>query len=119
MSRSFEEADKLFHENIGLAKNFSYRHTRKGGRFNREFEEDMDQVSKLGLWKACLIWDPAKCALATSAFFYMKTELRESYYLRYGIYTKTLVRSTRGAYRRPVPVPQHISLSRFLYPDEA
>lgn len=61
-----EEADrinKLYEENLNLAYNLAKKYYKTG---YWEFDDSV-QIALMGLWKACLIWDPGKFKLSTLA----------------------------------------------------
>lgn len=62
-----EEADriiKLFNNNINLANKAAQKYYKTK---YWEFDEAI-QIARMGLWKACLIWDPNKYRLSTLAY---------------------------------------------------
>lgn len=62
-----EEAEriiKLFNDNINLANKIAQKYYKTK---YWEFDEAL-QIARLGLWKACLTWDPNKYRLSTLAY---------------------------------------------------
>lgn len=62
-----EEAERitqLFNENINLANRVAQKYYKTK---YWEFDEAI-QLARMGLWKACLIWDPDKYRLSTLAY---------------------------------------------------
>lgn len=62
-----EEAEvilKLFEDNINLANRVAQKYYKTK---YWEFDEAV-QIARMGLWKACLIWDPSKYRLSTLAY---------------------------------------------------
>ena len=54
----------LFNDNINLANKIAQKYYRTK---YWEFDEAL-QIARMGLWKACLIWDPNKYRLSTLAY---------------------------------------------------
>lgn len=66
-NKSKEEAEhiiELFNDNINLANRIAQKYYRTK---YWEFDEAL-QIARMGLWKACLIWDPNKYRLSTLAY---------------------------------------------------
>lgn len=66
LNKTPEEVDRittLYLENINLAHNVAKKYYKTG---YWEFD-DAVQIARMGLWKACLIWDPNKFKLSTLA----------------------------------------------------
>ena len=66
-NKSPEEAEriiKLFEDNINLANKLAQKYYKTK---YWEFDEAV-QIARMGLWKACLIWDPDKYRLSTLAY---------------------------------------------------
>lgn len=66
-NKSKEEAEQiieLFNDNINLANRIAQKYYRTK---YWEFDEAL-QIARMGLWKACLIWDPNKYRLSTLAY---------------------------------------------------
>lgn len=62
-----EEAEcitQLFNDNINLANRIAQKYYKTK---YWEFDEAL-QIARMGLWKACLIWDPDKYRLSTLAY---------------------------------------------------
>lgn len=62
-----EEAERikqLFNDNINLANRIAQKYYKTK---YWEFDEAI-QIARMGLWKACLIWDPEKYRLSTLAY---------------------------------------------------
>lgn len=62
-----EEAERitqLFNDNINLANRIAQKYYKTK---YWEFDEAL-QIARMGLWKACLIWDPDKYRLSTLAY---------------------------------------------------
>lgn len=62
-----EEAEriiKLFNENINIANRVAQKYYKTK---YWDFDEAL-QIARMGLWKACLIWDPNKYRLSTLAY---------------------------------------------------
>ena len=62
-----EEAERitnLFNDNINLANRVAQKYYKTK---YWEFDEAI-QIARMGLWKACLIWDPGKYRLSTLAY---------------------------------------------------
>ena len=62
-----EEAERitqLFNDNINLANRIAQKYYKTK---YWEFDEAV-QIARMGLWKACLIWDPNKYRLSTLAY---------------------------------------------------
>ena len=57
------EIEKLFKQNENLAYNIAKKYYKTG---YWEFDDSV-QIARMGLWKACLIWDPGKFKLSTLA----------------------------------------------------
>ena len=58
-----ERITQLYKENIDLAHSIAKKYYKTG---YWEFD-DAVQIARMGLWKACLIWDPGKFKLSTLA----------------------------------------------------
>lgn len=58
-----ERVTELFEKNIDLAHSIAKKYYKTG---YWEFD-DAVQIARMGLWKACLIWDPGKFKLSTLA----------------------------------------------------
>lgn len=66
-TKSPEEAERitaLFNDNINLANRVAQKYYKTK---YWEFDEAL-QIARMGLWKACLIWDPNKYRLSTLAY---------------------------------------------------
>ena len=66
-TKSPEEAARitaLFEDNLNLANKIAQKYYRTK---YWEFDEAL-QIARMGLWKACLIWDPNKYRLSTLAY---------------------------------------------------
>lgn len=66
-NKTKEEADKiieLFNKNINLANKVAQKYYKTK---YWDFDEAI-QIAQMGLWKACLIWDPEKYRLSTLAY---------------------------------------------------
>lgn len=66
-NKSPEEAEritKLFEDNLNLANKIASKYYKTK---YWEFDEAL-QIARMGLWKACLIWDPDKYRLSTLAY---------------------------------------------------
>ena len=59
-----ERITKLFNDNINLANRVAQKYYKTK---YWEFDEAV-QLARMGLWKACLIWDPDKYRLSTLAY---------------------------------------------------
>lgn len=62
-----EEAEriiKLFEDNINIANKIASKYYKTK---YWDFDESL-QIARMGLWKACLIWDPEKYRLSTLAY---------------------------------------------------
>lgn len=59
-----ERITKLFDDNINLANRVAQKYYKTK---YWEFDEAV-QIARMGLWKACLIWDPNKYRLSTLAY---------------------------------------------------
>ena len=59
-----ERITKLFNDNINLANRVAQKYYKTK---YWEFDEAI-QLARMGLWKACLIWDPDKYRLSTLAY---------------------------------------------------
>lgn len=59
-----ERIQQLFEENINLANRVASKYYKTK---YWEFDEAI-QIARMGLWKACLIWDPEKYRLSTLAY---------------------------------------------------
>lgn len=59
-----EEITKLFNDNINIANKVASKYYKTG---YWDFDEAL-QIAKMGLWKACLIWDPGKYRISTLAY---------------------------------------------------
>ena len=59
-----ERITKLFDDNINLANRVAQKYYKTK---YWEFDEAV-QIAQMGLWKACLIWDPNKYRLSTLAY---------------------------------------------------
>lgn len=62
-----EEAEKitqLFNDNINIANKIASKYYKTK---YWDFDEAL-QIAKMGLWKACLIWDPEKYRISTLAY---------------------------------------------------
>lgn len=71
------EAKALFLANIRLAYKCAQRWWRLLGPRKLE-REDLIQIALLGLWKACLHWDPAQGSLGTLAYWVIANEVRNA-----------------------------------------
>lgn len=63
-SEEAERITKLFDDNINLANRVAQKYYKTK---YWEFDEAV-QIARMGLWKACLIWDPNKYRLSTLAY---------------------------------------------------
>lgn len=66
-NKTAEEAERikqLFNDNINLANRVAKKYYKTK---YWEFDEAL-QIARMGLWKACLIWDPNKYRLSTLAY---------------------------------------------------
>lgn len=66
-NKTLEEAERitqLFNDNINLANRIAQKYYKTK---YWEFDEAV-QIARMGLWKACLIWDPDKYRLSTLAY---------------------------------------------------
>lgn len=71
-----EEAEKiikLFNENINMA----YKLASKYYKTNYWDYNEALQIAQMGLWKACLIWDPEKYRLSTLAYNIMNRDFMD------------------------------------------
>lgn len=59
-----ERINKLFNENINIANKIASKYYKTK---YWDYEEAL-QIARMGLWKACLIWDPNKYRLTTLAY---------------------------------------------------
>lgn len=59
-----ERITKTFHENENIAYKIASKYYKTG---YWDFDESI-QIARMGLWKACLIWDPNKFRLSTLAY---------------------------------------------------
>ena len=59
-----ERIKKLFNDNINLANRVAQKYYKTK---YWDFDEAL-QIARMGLWKACLIWDPNKYRLSTLAY---------------------------------------------------
>lgn len=59
-----ERITKLFEDNLNLANKVAQKYYKTK---YWEFDEAL-QIARMGLWKACLIWDPNKYRLSTLAY---------------------------------------------------
>lgn len=59
-----ERITKLFDENINIANRVAQKYYKTK---YWDFDEAL-QIARMGLWKACLIWDPNKYRLSTLAY---------------------------------------------------
>lgn len=59
-----ERITKLFNENENIAYKIASKYYKTG---YWDFDESI-QIARMGLWKACLIWDPNKFRLSTLAY---------------------------------------------------
>ena len=72
-NKSPEEAEriiKLFEDNINLANKLAQKYYKTK---YWEFDEAL-QIARMGLWKACLIWDPNQYKLSTLAYNIMNRD---------------------------------------------
>lgn len=72
-NKSSEEAEriiKLFEDNINLANKLAQKYYKTK---YWEFDEAL-QIARMGLWKACLIWDPNQYKLSTLAYNIMNRD---------------------------------------------
>lgn len=75
-NKSPEEAEritKLFNDNINLANRLASKYYKTQ---YWEFDEAV-QIARLGLWKACLIWDEGKYRLSTLAYNIMNRDFMD------------------------------------------
>ena len=71
-----EEAEKitaLFNENINMAYKLASKYYKTG---YWDYHEAL-QIAQMGLWKACLIWDPEKYRLSTLAYNIMNRDFMD------------------------------------------
>lgn len=59
-----ERITKLFEDNINIANKIASKYYKTK---YWDFDESI-QIARMGLWKACLIWDPEKYRLSTLAY---------------------------------------------------
>lgn len=59
-----EQIKKLFEDNINIANKIASKYYKTK---YWDFEEAL-QIARMGLWKACLIWDPNKYRISTLAY---------------------------------------------------
>lgn len=72
-NKSKEESEriiKLFEDNVNLANKLAQKYYKTK---YWEFDEAL-QIARMGLWKACLIWDPNKYKLSTLAYNIMNRD---------------------------------------------
>lgn len=71
-----EEAEtitNLFNENINMAYKVASKYYKTG---YWDYEEAL-QIAQMGLWKACLIWDPSQYRLSTLAYNIMNRDFMD------------------------------------------
>lgn len=68
-----EKITKLFNENINMA----YKLASKYYKTNYWDYNEALQIAQMGLWKACLIWDPEKYRLSTLAYNIMNRDFMD------------------------------------------
>lgn len=68
-----EQITKLFNEN----KNMAYKVASKYYKTNYWDYDEALQIAQMGLWKACLIWDPSKYRLSTLAYNIMNRDFMD------------------------------------------
>lgn len=71
-----EEAEKItaiFNENINMAYKLASKYYKTG---YWDYHEAL-QIAQMGLWKACLIWDPDKYRLSTLAYNIMNRDFMD------------------------------------------
>lgn len=68
-----EKITKLFNENINMA----YKLASKYYKTNYWDYNEALQIAQMGLWKACLIWDPDKYRLSTLAYNIMNRDFMD------------------------------------------
>lgn len=68
-----ERINKLFEDNINLANRLASKYYKTQ---YWEFDEAV-QIARLGLWKACLIWDEGKYRLSTLAYNIMNRDFMD------------------------------------------
>lgn len=88
------EPERLFEENIRMAYSVLWKHYPQHGN-----DEDMKQEALLGLWRACMTFDPAKSQFSTYA-------------------TTCILNQIRMAIRSIVRQPQTVSLNTPLKSQE-
>lgn len=76
---------KLFEENERLAYFTLHRYFP-----GYTIDEDLIQIAKLGLWKACLNYNPEKGQLATCAVIYIRNEVSTALRSKSPAYTSSL-----------------------------
>lgn len=59
-----QRIQKLFEDNLNIANKIASKYYKTG---YWDFDESL-QIARMGLWKACLIWDPGKYRLTTLAY---------------------------------------------------
>lgn len=64
------EAERLFEDNQKLAMYFLWKHFPAFGN-----DEDMQQEALLGLWKACITYDPSKAEFSTWAGYAVRSQI--------------------------------------------
>lgn len=68
-----EKITKLFNDNINMA----YKLASKYYKTNYWDYNEALQIAQMGLWKACLIWDPEKYRLSTLAYNIMNRDFMD------------------------------------------
>lgn len=68
-----EKITKLFNDNINMA----YKLASKYYKTNYWDYNEALQIAQMGLWKACLIWDPDKYRLSTLAYNIMNRDFMD------------------------------------------
>lgn len=68
-----EKITKLFNDNINMA----YKLASKYYKTNFWDYNEALQIAQMGLWKACLIWDPEKYRLSTLAYNIMNRDFMD------------------------------------------
>ncbi len=99
--RTEAEATALFLENEGLAVWFANKYTALAGAWSFDFD-DLKQEASIGLWYACLTFDPSKgVKLSVHATQEMRAQVQE-FFRRNGI-----VKGAAGGKIQPPPLPFH------------
>lgn len=67
---SRDDAERLYLENEKLIYGALYQYFPA-----LAFDEDIQQIARIGLWKACLNYDADKSCFSTAAYKFIKTEV--------------------------------------------